>query len=385
RSSSSSFASPASTSAPALPHPLAEPPAGPPPPQTQSHAHSQHYRLLKSESMPVHLGKDAVSGGDSRVPPQADAQGQSSKRLSSSPSIENLSGRPRQSSSSPPLPFSRGESDLSASSPPLSSAKKESFFHITRSRSHSKTMSRKETEEDLEAQVSFLQGQINDLEAMSKYCAKMMNSHICKIQEVILQEHLEKEDEVLVSLAGLKQIKDILKGALRFNQSQLEAEENEEINIADNHYTSAAEPDFGAPGGRRGNQRPQVGRPRRGPGGDGGKMVDDDEQQQQQEEEEQTMTPHEVESMGSEARNWEDYILVSQNGDLQGADGGRAASERSPPIRRGRGLVRMEPEGAAGTFNDPLSGPAASGSSSPDEGSTTSKDSDFTIVNPSDF
>lgn len=35
-------------------------------------------------------------------------------------------------------------------------------------------------EEDLEAQVSFLQGQINDLEAMSKYCAKMMNTHICK-------------------------------------------------------------------------------------------------------------------------------------------------------------------------------------------------------------
>lgn len=35
-------------------------------------------------------------------------------------------------------------------------------------------------EEDLEAQVSFLQGQINDLEAMSKYCAKMMNTHICE-------------------------------------------------------------------------------------------------------------------------------------------------------------------------------------------------------------
>ncbi|XP_051927551.1 TBC1 domain family member 5 isoform X2 [Hippocampus zosterae] len=382
---SSSFASPATTAAPALPHPLAEPPALPPQ-ETPSHAHSQHYRLLKSESMPVHLGKDALPGGDSRVQPKADAQGQSSKRLSSSPSIENLSGRPRQSSSSsPPLPLSRGASDLSASSPPLSSAKKESFFHITRSRSHSKTMSRKETEEDLEAQVSFLQGQINDLEAMSKYCAKMMNSLICNIQEVILQEHLEKEDEVLVSLAGLKQIKDILKGALRFNQSQLENEENEEINIADDHYTSAAEPDFRAPRGHRGNQRPQVGRPRRGPGGDGGKMADDEQQQQQRKEEEQPMTPHEVQSMGSEARNWEDYILVSQNGDLQGADGGRAASERTPPIRRGRGLVRMEPEGAAGTFNDPLLGPAASGSSSPDEGSTTSKDSDFTIVNPSDF
>lgn len=34
------------------------------------------------------------------------------------------------------------------------------------------------TQEELEAQVSFLQGQINDLEAMSKYCARMMNMHI---------------------------------------------------------------------------------------------------------------------------------------------------------------------------------------------------------------
>lgn len=30
----------------------------------------------------------------------------------------------------------------------------------------------------METQVSLLQGQINDLEAMSKYCAKMMNVHI---------------------------------------------------------------------------------------------------------------------------------------------------------------------------------------------------------------
>lgn len=35
-----------------------------------------------------------------------------------------------------------------------------------------------------------------------------------------------------------KQIKDILKGSLRFNQSQLEAEENEEITIEDDHYCS---------------------------------------------------------------------------------------------------------------------------------------------------
>lgn len=91
-------------------------------------------------------------------------------------------------------------------------------------------------------------------------------------------------------------------------------------------------------------------------------------------------------SLGSDGKNWDDYILVSQDGDLQPADGaGTAPSDSTPPVRRGRGLVRMEPEGAAGTFQDPLMVGITSGSSSPDEGSTNSKDSDFTIVNPADL
>ncbi|XP_054462636.1 TBC1 domain family member 5 isoform X2 [Anoplopoma fimbria] len=388
-SSSSSSTSPASAPAPALSHPLAEPPSGQAPLQTQSHAQSQHYRLLKSESMPVHLSK-----------------GQSSRTVSSSPSIESLGGRP-QPTASPPLPPSRG-SDVSTASPPLSATKKESFFNITRSRSHSKSMGKKESEEDLEAQVSFLQGQINDLEAMSKYCARMMNTHICNIQEVILQEHLEKEDEVLVSLAGLKQIKDILKGSLRFNQSQLEAEENEEISIADDHYTStaAAETALRASNPHGDDHKQGKGRQSRDSDLDRRSLTMDEkeeeeeeqeqeqeeQEQQEQEEQEQTMTPPEqqvVSCVGSEGKNWDDYILVCQDGDLAAADGGggggKAAAERTPPIRRGRGLVRMEPEGAAGTFHDPLMVATTSGSSSPDEGSTHSKDSDFTIVNPNDL
>uniref|UniRef100_A0A8C8JJI5 TBC1 domain family member 5 n=1 Tax=Oncorhynchus tshawytscha TaxID=74940 RepID=A0A8C8JJI5_ONCTS len=247
--------------------------------------------------------------------------GQTSRTVSSSPSIESLSGGQGHTTASPTL------------SPPLSATKKDSFFNITRS--HSKTMGKKEAEEELEAQVSFLQGQINDLEAMSKYCAKMMNTHIGRIQEVILQEHLEKEDEVLVSLAGLKQIKDILKGALRFNQSLLETEENEEITIADDHYdhTSAAQ------------QHPLS-------------LF-------------QASPPESSLCVGSEGRNWDDYILVSQDGELPPTGGG---VERTPPIRQLHGSVRVEP------FQG-----AASGSSSPDEGSIHSKDSDFAMVNSQDL
>ncbi|XP_023831741.1 TBC1 domain family member 5 isoform X1 [Salvelinus sp. IW2-2015] len=367
------------------PHPQAEPLlSGHAPLQTQTPPHSQHHRLLKSESMPVHLSK--VSGGVSQVSVPAhifsDTKGQISSTASSSPSIESLSGGRGHTTASPPLPVTR-ESDTSTSSPPLSATKKDSFFNITRSRSHSKTMmGKKEAEEELEAQVSFLQGQINDLEAMSKYCAKMMNTHIGKIQEVILQEHLEKEDEVLVSLAGLKQIKDILKGALRFNQSLLEAEENEEITIADDHYdhaSNAAAAIVEQLANRHHDKHPFQATPQRGDG-DGEQKDREEEEHEHTESEQQASPPESSLSVGSEGKNWDDYILVSQDGEQQPTEGG---AERTPPIRLLRGSLRVEPEGV-GVFQDPLMG-AASGSSSPDEGSTHSKDYDFTIVNPQDL
>ncbi|CAL9694237.1 unnamed protein product [Knipowitschia caucasica] len=337
---------------------VSTPPSPPGPAPQPAHSHSQHHRMLKSESMPVQLSKDSapevVYQGPQSAQTHSNAPGQGSPVVSSSPSMESLSGKGQFSAS--PLHASRA-GDINAASPPLSATKKESFFNITRSRSHSKSMARRDTEEDLEAQISFLQGQINDLEAMSKYCARMMNTHICKIQDVILQEHLQKEDEVLVSLAGLKQIKDILKGALRFNQSQLEVEDHEEISIADDHYTSTASAEAARLGHGPPGNRPH------GP---------EKAMHAQQEEEACTPPEHQVASAG---RNWGDYILVSQDGELQG--GGT--------IRRGRGLVRLEPEGQAGTFQDPLTPASLSGSSSPDDGSTNSKDSDFTMVNPADL
>ncbi|KAL4629690.1 TBC1 domain family member 5 isoform X2 [Arapaima gigas] len=336
------------SSPPTVPtHPLAEPPASSS--QTQAHipAHTQtqaqHHRLLKSESMPVHLSKGSCGGTQVTVPVQVltDVQGQSSRTVSSSPSIESLPGG----------------RDHSTSSPPLSATKKDSFFTISRSRSHSKTMGKKEAEEELEAQVSFLQGQINDLEAMCKYCAKMMNVHIGKIQDVILQENLDKEDEVLVSLAGLKQIKDILKGSLRFNQSQLEAEENEEITIADDHYCSTAQKGAAHVAHRDAGTELLEPLPiQQGPA---------------------------ASSLLSEGKNWDDYILILQDEDMQQAEEARKGADLTHPPKPGRGPFKQEQE-VGGSFHDPLMG-TVSGSSSPDEGSTHSKDSDFTIVNPMDL
>ncbi|XP_066206579.1 TBC1 domain family member 5 isoform X2 [Saccopteryx leptura] len=277
----------------------------------------QQQRLMKSESMPVQLNK-----------------GQSSKNISSSPSIESLPGGRE-----------------CTGSPPLSATKKDSFFStISRSRSHSKTMGRKESEEELEAQISFLQGQLNDLDAMCKYCAKVMDTHLVNIQDVILQENLEKEDQILVSLAGLKQIKDILKGSLRFNQSQLEAEENEQITISDDHYCSSGQ--AGGPG-----QRVQA----------------------------PSETPGHTEGGSSD-----DFILVSKDDDGGGASARVPLPGRAQPLRTLRSLSGKgeAPARSPLLFSDPLmgSGSASSSnpSSSPDDDSS-SKDSGFTIVSPLDI
>ncbi|NWS89674.1 TBCD5 protein, partial [Toxostoma redivivum] len=299
--------------------------------QQQHHHHhqqSQQQRMMKSESMPVQLGK-----------------GQSSKNISSSPSIESLSGGREFTGS-----------------PPLSASKKDSFFStISRSRSQSKTMSRKESEEELEAQISFLQGQLNDLEAMCKYCAKMMNTHLGNIQEVILQERLEKEDEILVSLAGLKQIKDILKGSLRFNQSQLEAEENEQITIADDHYCSN-------------NQNKGAGDVLKGP-----VMT-----KQQFISGQQTTT----DSSTSESKSADDYIMVSKEEERS-----KSAVPEPVQVPQAHKEAAVKPEAPSRSsliFSDPLMGSISASSSnlssSPDDDSSNnSKDSDFAIVSPLDI
>ncbi|XP_061852626.1 TBC1 domain family member 5 isoform X3 [Colius striatus] len=296
--------------------------------EAPQHHQAQQQRMLKSESMPVQLGK-----------------GQSSKNISSSPSIESLSGGREFTGS-----------------PPLSASKKDSFFStISRSRSQSKTMNRKESEEELEAQISFLQGQLNDLEAMCKYCAKMMNTHLGNIQDVILQEHLEKEDEILVSLAGLKQIKDILKGSLRFNQSQLEAEENEQITIADDHYCSNS-------------QSKETGDVLKGPVLTKQQLVSGH----------QTTT----ESSTSDNKSADDYIMVSKEEERS-----RSAVPEPAQSLQAHKEAAAKPEAPSRSsliFSDPLMGSISASSSnlssSPDDDSSNnSKDSDFAIVSPLDI
>lgn len=84
-------------------------------------------------------------------------------------------------------------------------------------------------------EVNYLQGQLNDLQSMSSYCAQKMTAHIDRLQECILKQNLEEEDEMLIALAGLKQVRDILKGTLKFSHNLLDGDD---IVIDDDHYDS---------------------------------------------------------------------------------------------------------------------------------------------------
>ncbi|KAG8442942.1 hypothetical protein GDO86_011670 [Hymenochirus boettgeri] len=209
----------------------------------------------------------------------------------------------------------------------------------------------------MEAQISFLQGQLNDLEAMCKYCAKIMNTHLGHIQDVVLEEKLEKEDKIQVSLAVLKQIKDILKGTLRFNQSLLEAEENEEILITDDHYCSNM------------------------------LRKNDVDFLKEKEEEPRPDQATAKNSGNANSRHSDDYILipreeddncVASSLDLKQND---ASQEHEDPAKR-----MQIPAHSLMAFSDPLTSRSTSCNSSPDDDSSNnSKDSDFTIVSPLDI
>ncbi|MGH0154356.1 UNVERIFIED_CONTAM: hypothetical protein FKN15_072906 [Acipenser sinensis] len=313
--------------------------------------------------------ENVVTGGGAwvSIPVQTvtDIQGQGSRNVSSSPSAESI-------------PVGREHS----ASPPLSVTKKDSLFNISRSRSHSKTMGKKESEEDLDGQISFLQGQLNDLEAMSKYCAKMMNVHIVHSNKAIEQSVIHYSKQTFQCTALLQQtaqlcraltckIKDILKGSLRFNQSLLEAEENEEITIADDHYCSSHH--SGGGGGRRGHKHTDK-------------------------EAFLTLRPQQADSeasLNSEGRNSDDYILVSQQDDVEQEQcekpDGAVCNLEYPDFPKGH-KVALKPEKealCAAVCSDPLmgavSGSSSTSGSSPEDDSSNSKDSDFTIVNPTDL
>ncbi|XP_071788383.1 TBC1 domain family member 5-like isoform X2 [Asterias amurensis] len=104
---------------------------------------------------------------------------------------------------------------------------------FSKSRGGGKKNQQRELESDLYQQVAVLQGKMNDLQNMCRYCATKMEAHLMQVQDEMVKLKLTQEDELLLAVAGLKQVKDILKGTLKFAQGM---EEQEDLKINDDYY-----------------------------------------------------------------------------------------------------------------------------------------------------
>ncbi|XP_048236520.1 TBC1 domain family member 5-like isoform X4 [Haliotis rufescens] len=100
-----------------------------------------------------------------------------------------------------------------------------------RSKAKGKKFSR--AEQEMQLQVSKLQGQMNDKSAMCRYCSTKLDIHIERLQSELMKLELDADDEVMLALAGVKQVRDVLNGTLRFSQNLLD---EDEISISDNYY-----------------------------------------------------------------------------------------------------------------------------------------------------
>ncbi|XP_005105675.1 TBC1 domain family member 5 isoform X2 [Aplysia californica] len=90
-------------------------------------------------------------------------------------------------------------------------------------------------ERELQEQVTHLQGELNDKATMCRYCASKLDVHIGRLQQDLSKQNLDVDDEVMVSLAGLKLVRDVLNGTLKFSQT---IADDEEININEDFYSS---------------------------------------------------------------------------------------------------------------------------------------------------
>lgn len=73
--------------------------------------------------------------------------------------------------------------------------------------------------------------QMTKLRSMNDYCWRRMTLHLDRLQDGLLKQKLQNEDELLLAVAGLKRVRDILKGTLTFSEEVID-DENKENGVA---------------------------------------------------------------------------------------------------------------------------------------------------------
>ncbi|BFZ22195.1 hypothetical protein BsWGS_25234 [Bradybaena similaris] len=89
-------------------------------------------------------------------------------------------------------------------------------------------------EKEMQEQISHLQGELNDKASMCRYCSCKLDVHIGRLQQDLSRQNIEVDDDIMISLAGLKLVRDILNGTLKFTLTF--AAEDDEIQMNDDYY-----------------------------------------------------------------------------------------------------------------------------------------------------
>ncbi|XP_053409325.1 TBC1 domain family member 5-like isoform X3 [Mercenaria mercenaria] len=185
-------------------------------------------KISKSSSEPMNLQTDISPDS----PPPGNVPQHKRGSSASLSHVEDSMFRSAQSSGS--LTKFETQSLRSAVTTPDDSSVNESPTRYATMPTRGKAKQRKTAVDSAaDAEIAALRGVLHDKESMCNYCASKLDRHIERIQAQFLQQNLENEDEILVAIAGIKQVRDVLKGTLRFSQNLLD---EDEISINDNHY-----------------------------------------------------------------------------------------------------------------------------------------------------
>ncbi|XP_069119792.1 TBC1 domain family member 5-like isoform X4 [Argopecten irradians] len=198
-------------------------------PKTLSMGQSQ--KIYKSSSVPMNLETD-ISPASPQYPQKKRGSSASLSQVEDSvfrstpspASLARMDTRNHRSMDNSPMAYTPDDADSANGSV-------SQFATLPRARKKGKKTVKEE--QDYEYQIGDLQSQLSKKDSMCSYCASKLDIHISRLQQELQQQDIQGEDEILLAIAGIKQVRDVLKGTLKFSQNLIE-EDN--IEITENHY-----------------------------------------------------------------------------------------------------------------------------------------------------
>ncbi|CAG5116642.1 unnamed protein product [Candidula unifasciata] len=73
-------------------------------------------------------------------------------------------------------------------------------------------------ERELQDSVSRLQRELSNKNSMCRYCSSKLDVHIIRLQQDLSRQNVKVDEDIMLSLAGLKLVRDILNGTIPFSQ-----------------------------------------------------------------------------------------------------------------------------------------------------------------------